>query len=516
MKALDLLDAKSEVVPSDAKPAEVVGDAHLPDDVLAPADSQTGASDVAQVDVPPSVPPCPKCDDGNPCTMDVCPTGTCDHPPADGMPCDDDNPCTEDDACVQALCEGRPLAGIYQQPTDPDGEFHFPNGLLPAPGHGWYIAESLQASTSPTGKILQGRVLRVDASLKTLWSSKGKSWPMAPMGEGIVVMTGGSSVAFLDADGKTTASYTQSPPLTNPRLLAVGSDVLLAGSLEDGAVVVRHLDSSGKSLGMVTWPAGVTTLSLAPGPPGNWLVAQDDKGPGNVLHVRMLAADLSTVQTTDWLLGEGQLDGSAALVMTPGTGPLLSAVLRKNVPPDLLAPGAIGGVVGVPGPDGKVAWLQRLHPSTDALWQPIVPTVVRLADGDVETLDGTQRLRFSPGGTLRWSRLGGADITTVQDQAEAAEGFALHLAVPVGVGVVYLQGEGAGGKPTRLYRTDAFGNPTCATSGPCAGHPASWCDDGNPCTNDRCDAVHGGCWHVAFAEKTPCKPGLSCKAGACQ
>lgn len=42
------------------------------------------------------------CDDGNPCTQDLCAsqTGTCSHPPASaGLPCDDDDLCTAGDAC---------------------------------------------------------------------------------------------------------------------------------------------------------------------------------------------------------------------------------------------------------------------------------------------------------------------------------------------------------------------------------------------------------------------------------
>ena len=50
------------------------------------------------------------CDDGNPCTTDLCdPKDGCTHAAADG-PCDDGDPCTTDDACGEGVCGGLDLA----------------------------------------------------------------------------------------------------------------------------------------------------------------------------------------------------------------------------------------------------------------------------------------------------------------------------------------------------------------------------------------------------------------------
>jgi len=52
------------------------------------------------------------CDDGDPCTADVCePGGLCSHAPrAAGGTCDDDNPCTHDDQCDgTGACAGSPV-----------------------------------------------------------------------------------------------------------------------------------------------------------------------------------------------------------------------------------------------------------------------------------------------------------------------------------------------------------------------------------------------------------------------
>ncbi len=54
-----------------------------------------------------SGPTCGSCDDGNPCTLDSCVSGTCAHDPATGASCDDGMWCTTSDACTSAgTCRG--------------------------------------------------------------------------------------------------------------------------------------------------------------------------------------------------------------------------------------------------------------------------------------------------------------------------------------------------------------------------------------------------------------------------
>ena len=70
------------------------------------------------------------------------------------------------------------------------------------------------------------------------------------------------------------------------------------------------------------------------------------------------------------------------------------------------------------------------------------------------------------------------------------------------------------GKSGSIFTTDAWLNDTCEKSGPCLGKKTSDCSDGNPCTYDRCDAAHGGCFHPPVAEGTTCGVGV-CKGGVC-
>jgi len=50
------------------------------------------------------------CDDGDPCTTDVCAGTHCMHTPATGPACDDHDGCTEHDRCEAGRCVGTPVA----------------------------------------------------------------------------------------------------------------------------------------------------------------------------------------------------------------------------------------------------------------------------------------------------------------------------------------------------------------------------------------------------------------------
>ncbi len=51
------------------------------------------------------------CNDGNPCTTEVCdPIQGCLYPPADGVGCNDGNPCTDQDRCAGGVCLGQATA----------------------------------------------------------------------------------------------------------------------------------------------------------------------------------------------------------------------------------------------------------------------------------------------------------------------------------------------------------------------------------------------------------------------
>lgn len=61
------------------------------------------------------------CDDGNPCTADSCnpATGGCENSPRSGS-CDDSDSCTPDDHCVEGRCFGTPTPGCCIEAADCD------------------------------------------------------------------------------------------------------------------------------------------------------------------------------------------------------------------------------------------------------------------------------------------------------------------------------------------------------------------------------------------------------------
>jgi hypothetical protein len=56
-----------------------------------------------------------ECNDGNPCTSDVCSGGTCvNNPAANGTGCNDGLACTTGDVCTAGVCAGTPSCPLYQ------------------------------------------------------------------------------------------------------------------------------------------------------------------------------------------------------------------------------------------------------------------------------------------------------------------------------------------------------------------------------------------------------------------
>ena len=167
--------------------------------------------------------------------------------------------------------------------------------------------------------------------------------------------------------------------------------------------------------------------------------------------------------------------------------------------------------------NGTDGWLVRTDALGNPLWQrtfdgigPFGASYV-LADAagfllvgracDNDTLPNSsldQVFRVDASGNLQWNTL--VPSTDYPVGAILTNNGSLALA-------------DAYGSPSQvlLARVDAFGNPSCAASGPCMGKPVTACDDGAPCTADRCDAAHGGCWHVPLPNAVTCS-GTTCSA----
>ncbi|MBM4344070.1 MAG: hypothetical protein FJ100_11945 [Deltaproteobacteria bacterium] len=94
--------AGSEVAAADT---DTVGE-DVPVDAAADVPPDVASEVDAVADVPPACTPT-QCDDGNPCTDDVCTDGNCAHSP-NTAGCDDKDACTEADKCAAGKCAGGP------------------------------------------------------------------------------------------------------------------------------------------------------------------------------------------------------------------------------------------------------------------------------------------------------------------------------------------------------------------------------------------------------------------------
>ena len=67
-----------------------------------------------------------------------------------------------------------------------------------------------------------------------------------------------------------------------------------------------------------------------------------------------------------------------------------------------------------------------------------------------------------------------------------------------------------------VVRMDPWGEAGCGQAGRCIGKAAADCDDGNPCTADRCVPENGECENLTLPDTTPCGASHTCTAGVCQ
>ncbi len=81
--------------------------------------SKTDVADDAAPDVAPQCVKNTECNDGDPCTDNVCLKGVCSNPYNAG-PCDDGDPCTQNDYCKQGTCAGKGQCTDTTDDTGPD------------------------------------------------------------------------------------------------------------------------------------------------------------------------------------------------------------------------------------------------------------------------------------------------------------------------------------------------------------------------------------------------------------
>ncbi len=423
----------------------------------------------------------------------------------DTLPCDDDDVCTFDGACDAGTCAlGPPL--LFEATFGGPGDQHVAaavggeDGVVvagaTAEGAVWLVG------LDPLGGIVWEHSITDDktpvaAAIAT--AADGAGWLLA----GRTTAEGEDRGWLLGADseGATAWSLTVGP--------AGGSALAGLVATSDGALAAGHQTAEDEST-----DAWLVQVSSA----GEIVSETLFGGEGDQRFGALAAAgDGVTAAGTDgagraWLV---RLDADHTVVWE-----------RTFVEVDVTAPLAVLGVAdggnllvgSVAGSEGdRHPWLVRTDIDGTVEWQRILAGV---ADETVfgVTAAGTgfaiagdvggdaALIRVDSQGQLLWRRaLGGQATDVARSVLPASNGLIL---------VGETASTGAGGTDGWLVRLDAFGNGDCVESGPCLLTDPGTCDDGDPCTTDRCLA-DAGCFHEPLPEGWACGSAATCRGGAC-
>ncbi|MSQ82782.1 MAG: hypothetical protein EXR77_07680 [Myxococcales bacterium] len=439
------------------------------------------------------------CDDANLCTDDSCNTKNgCAHKNnTDG--CEAGNPCVSGDQCAAGACQAGSLANFYTAklsgtpmlaaivalaPTS-DGSVRVGGDLQLSPERAVVGTIAAGGTAQPfavvektalnylrgitqiaSGYVYVGATQALgaagwdgwlhstNADDKILWSypygglKKDSLWGAAPMGDGVLAVGGSDSSGAGGNDGWIVLVNANGVQLKATTVGGPGDDYLYAISAvaAGGYIAAGYTDS---------WGAG--------GKDG-WLVRLNSSGSVVWRHTYGASGDqrFFSVAATD--------DGGFAAVGDSGGNSGKAFIAKTD---------AAGDVFAYPS-DPLNFWDSN--------------AVAAIAGGFVVASGKTLR-RFDNAGSVLWS----------QDSSA----YGLHAIAVVGNHSLVIGGLGQSSVPT-LWRTDAWGNASCAASGKCAGTTAQTCGDDNPCTVPGCDPATG-CKPVLVV--APCDAGAACTTG---
>lgn len=225
------------------------------------------------------------CDDGNPCTVDVCSEGTCKHPGGnDGAACDDGDSCTSEDACMAGVCIGTVPPGSMCG-FDEDSPFTASPRELSADGSA--VATLTARAQRTTGGLIGGEVtftctlgtltpgeLQPDGSWRAFLSSTEvgvsvcSAW--APDGKPFSTKV---EITFVEKEVEAltlTASRSEAlagEPITMTAAFAIGApaDSVLRLTLPDGLEVVPQSALSAGTRLTLTQRPGLAEITLGEG-----------------------------------------------------------------------------------------------------------------------------------------------------------------------------------------------------------------------------------------------------------
>jgi uncharacterized delta-60 repeat protein len=425
------------------------------------------------------------CDDQNPCTADLCNTGTCAHQSLEGKTCDDGDACTEADACSAAgVCVGATGVALPDDPCvtctcDPAGGLTCTASAVGdacddqkccTTGDECQACPKDEPGCNEYGRVCSGAVVTCDDGDECSTDACGcngrsPNCEHAKAGDGTPCDFNSNDCTVGDAC--KAGVCTVGPPMDLDDKNPCTKDVCIKGQVEHQPMLEGQCDDENECTENDHCVLGTCVV----GTPVQCVV-----GP--------CAADAECIQ------GQGCVTTWKPVGASCGGNDSCAATLACDAEHACTAAGP---------------------------WD--------CDDGDPCTVDTCDA---GPG---TCTHVAAKDGTPCEDQNECTEndhcvlgtcvvGTPVQCVVgPCAADAECIQGQGCV-TTWKPVGASCAGNDPCAATLACdaehackaAGGPSD-CDDGDPCTLDTCDAGSGTCTHVAAKAGTPCEDGDLCSVG---
>ncbi len=451
------------------------------------------------------------CADDNPCTIDTCANGKCGVAKVDGTPCGGGTGCDAGAICNSGVCTGaRAVWQIDSNSIQPGISASNTTGIL------YYAAGNLVM------RSWGGEVAWEAAATVGPIEDAGNNWALQNYALQAIDILGksGSILKSLSVPTLATKGYFGKVVLRG----SVGANLLLEYVATGGeADVLARVSDDGAIVQTWQVPKGVEggaeVLSLANGKV-LWTVYDTANYGKSHFKLYLLPDDPTVSPTVIGPLTQPQYfigDADGPLIASEAQDGSLFVVQRRKTTEE---PGALSVFIWHLTADGVPLWNHVFAlPDQPATSDYAYVAIAAISDGTVEVLAGPGmpfgKTSVYNQGFTSWRLAQDGRILWVRDEDQRRRPHDQPItAVGFGVGGNMWNYDGYLLHET-VTRSDAYGNLSCAESGPCWDKPATWCDDGDSCTNDLCGAQWNGCHHEPFADGAPCMPGKTCKAGKC-
>ena len=396
----------------------------------------------------------PACDDGGPCTIDSCSAGLCTHTPvSDGAPC------------------AAPCLGVCAQ-----------GGCAIAAGTGQIVLQNSVGNLERTPEGILTRLVGNNVAVLNLQGEMVRQLSVnANLGDGMLV----ERVLFLPQTQQIAVSASglyQIDPLGHARVVE--------------AINPQHMEHLGDGFMTATGLAGSASQIAA------W----------DAQFHKKWAVQLPIASAYDYALMQTSSGGVAVYYQNNFSQLTIQRFTQTGIllPPVYLAQGSwhsfpVGDDIALltTCPQQPGTCLLREHAGTVLWTRPLLvqgkPTeLIGRGDGTALLIAVKSISAVDGEGSLLWTVENSLNLSSLDRPVFAQTPDAIIWRDAIGT----------------LHFTDAWLNATCDKSGPCLGKKTSDCSDENPCTYDRCDAEHGGCWHPVVTDGSACGKG-TCQKGIC-